>query len=124
MGSFEAHYNRWGIPFDFVWAKLSDNKTFTNFPGYTANPTAKEAILTPKVTYLVVDGERVKIKANGRAALLAFGREPQNYSAGRAQHQFRGIPELGRRYRGREYPGSIFPKDRSHDAGRCRRWGR
>jgi opacity protein-like surface antigen len=63
MGSFEASYNRWGLPFDFVYAKLGDNKTFTNYPGYSANPTAKEAFLTPKVTYLVVDGERVKIRA-------------------------------------------------------------
>jgi opacity protein-like surface antigen len=63
MGSFEAQYNRWGLPFDFVYAKLGDKKTFTNYPGYTANPTAKEAFLTPKVTYLVVDGERVKVRA-------------------------------------------------------------
>jgi hypothetical protein len=63
MGSFEAQYNRWGLPFDYVWAKLGDDKTFTNFPGYTANPTVKEGFLTPKVTYLVVDGQRMKIKA-------------------------------------------------------------
>jgi hypothetical protein len=63
MGSFEAEHGRWGIPFDFVWAKLGDNKTFTNFPGYTANPTAKEIFLTPKGTYLVLDGERIKVKA-------------------------------------------------------------
>jgi hypothetical protein len=63
MGSFEAQYNRWGLPVDYVYAKLGDNKTFTNFPGYTANPTAKESLITPKVTYLVVDGERIKIKA-------------------------------------------------------------
>ena len=63
MGSFEAQYNRWGLPFDYVWAKLGANKTSTNYPGYTANPTAKEGLLTPKVTYLVVDGQRMKIKA-------------------------------------------------------------
>jgi hypothetical protein len=37
-------------------------KRFTNFPGYSANPTVKEAILTPKVTYLFVDGKMVKIR--------------------------------------------------------------
>jgi opacity protein-like surface antigen len=63
MGSFEAQYNRWGFPVDYVWAKLGDNKTLTNFPGYTANPTVKEGFLTPKVTYLLVDGERIKIRA-------------------------------------------------------------
>jgi hypothetical protein len=62
MGSFEAQYNRWAIPFDFVYAKLDDNKTLTNFPGYSANPSVKEAILTPKVTYLFVDGKMVKIR--------------------------------------------------------------
>jgi hypothetical protein len=63
MGSFEADHGRWGVPFDYVWVKVGDNKTFTNFPGYTANPTAKEGILTPKVTYLVLDGKAIKIKA-------------------------------------------------------------
>jgi hypothetical protein len=63
MGSFEAHYNRWGIPFDYVYVKVDDNKTFVNLPGYTANPSLKESLLTPKVTYLVVDGQRLQIKA-------------------------------------------------------------
>jgi hypothetical protein len=63
MGSFEATYKRWGLPFDFVWAKLGDDKTFTNYPGYTANPRTTEAFLTPKVTYLVLDGQRLKVRA-------------------------------------------------------------
>jgi hypothetical protein len=45
-----------------VWARLGENKTFTNLPGYTAKPTVKEGFLTPKVTYLVFDGDRMKIK--------------------------------------------------------------
>jgi hypothetical protein len=43
MGSFEAQYDQRGISFDFVYAKLVDNKTFTNFPGYSANPTVKKS---------------------------------------------------------------------------------
>ena len=79
MGSFEAQYKRWGLPFDFVYAKLGDNKTFTNFPGYSANPTVKEAILTPKVTYLVMDGERMKIKATVARATGMWGRTSKSH---------------------------------------------
>ena len=49
MGSFEPSYNRWSLPFDFVWAKLSDKKALLNFPGYSAKATVKEGFLTPKV---------------------------------------------------------------------------
>jgi hypothetical protein len=73
MGSFEAQHNRWGLPFDYVWVKVGDNKTLTNFPGYTANPTAKEGILTPKVTYLAVDGERIKVKATVGLSFMMLG---------------------------------------------------
>ncbi len=63
MGAFEADYNRWGIPFDYLYVKVADNKTLTNFPGFTADPSAKESMITPKVTYLVLDSQRVQIKA-------------------------------------------------------------
>jgi hypothetical protein len=63
MGSFEAQYKRWSFPIDFVWAKLSDDKSFSNYPGYSAKATIKEGIFTPKVNYLVLDGKVVKIRA-------------------------------------------------------------
>ncbi len=63
MGSFEAQYKRWSVPFDFVWAKLSDDKAFIRLPGYSAKATVKEGIFSPKVNYLVLDGKMVKIRA-------------------------------------------------------------
>src|ERR1700722_1451657 len=63
MGSFEAQYKRWSVPFDFVWAKLSDDKSLIRLPGYSAKATIKEGIFTPKVNYLVLDGKMVKIRA-------------------------------------------------------------
>jgi len=62
MGSFEADHHRIGLPFDYVWAKLSDKTSFINFPGYTAKATVKEGFFTPKVTYAVVDGEKLKVR--------------------------------------------------------------
>src|SRR5277367_3183012 len=63
MGAFEADHNRIGLPFDYVWAKIQDKKSFIDFPGYSAKATVKEGFFTPKVTYLVVDGKMLKIRA-------------------------------------------------------------
>ncbi len=77
MGSFEPSYNRWSLPFDFVWAKLSDKKALLNFPGYSAKATVKEGFLTPKVNYLVVDGEMVKIRATAGVRYWHLGQNLQ-----------------------------------------------
>jgi hypothetical protein len=63
MGSFEPQYKRWSLPFDFVWAKLGDDKAFVHLPGYSAKATVKEGIFTQKVNYLVLNGKMVKIRA-------------------------------------------------------------
>jgi hypothetical protein len=63
MGSFEPQYKRWSLPLDFVWAKLSDTKTAIQFPDYSAKATIKEGIFTQKVTYLVLNGRMVKVRA-------------------------------------------------------------
>ncbi len=92
MGSFEAQYKRWSFPIDFVWAKLSDSKGLSNFPGYSAKATIKEGIFTPKVNYLVLDGKVVKIRATvGVRAwyesqnLQLTPPTPPNFSAGTSQ---------------------------------------
>jgi hypothetical protein len=92
MGSFEAQYKRWSLPFDFVWAKLSDDKTFIRLPGYSAKATVKEGIFTPKVNYLVVDGKMVKIRATAgvRAWYVSENLNltpptPPNFSRGASQ---------------------------------------
>jgi hypothetical protein len=63
MGAFEADYKRWGIPVDFIWAKLRDKHAFPNIPNYALQATVKQGILTPKVSYLVLDGRKAKVRA-------------------------------------------------------------
>jgi hypothetical protein len=73
MGAFEADHNHWGLPFDYVWAKISDNKAFPNLPGYSAKVTVKEGFFTPKATYLVLDGDRLKIRATAGLRIWHLG---------------------------------------------------
>jgi hypothetical protein len=77
MGAFEADHNRFGIPFDYVWAKLQDKKSFINLPGYSAKATIKEGFFTPKVTYLVVDGERLKVRGTTGIRIWHLGENLQ-----------------------------------------------
>jgi hypothetical protein len=92
MGSFEPQYKRWSFPFDFVWAKLSDDKAFIRLPGYSAKATVKQGIFSPKVNYLVLDGKMVKIRATAgvRAWYMSENLNlmpptPPNFSAGTSQ---------------------------------------
>jgi hypothetical protein len=73
MGSFEADHHRIGLPFDYVWANLSDKQSLVNFPGYSAKATVKEGFFTPKVTYLVVDGKMLKVRATGGMRIWHLG---------------------------------------------------
>ena len=77
MGAFEADHDRWGLPFDYVWAKIQDKKSFVNFPGYSAKATVKEGFFTPKVTYLVVDGKMLKIRATAGLRVWYLGENLQ-----------------------------------------------
>jgi hypothetical protein len=92
MGSFEGQYKRWAFPIDFVWAKLSDSRGLIDFPGYSAKATIKEGIFSPKVTYLVLDGKVVKIRATAGIRgwyesqnLQLTPPVPPNYSVGTSQ---------------------------------------
>ncbi len=92
MGSFEPQYKRWSLPVDFVWAKLSDDKSFIRLPGYTARATVKEGIFTQKVNYLVYDGKMFKIRAAAgvRGWYVSENLQlqppvPPNYSVGSSQ---------------------------------------
>ncbi|HEV7218739.1 MAG TPA: hypothetical protein VGN39_07680 [Terriglobales bacterium] len=73
MGNFEADHNRWGLPFDYVWVKLADDKALTNFPDSPAKATIKEGIFTPKVTYLIMNGEKVQIRATAGLRVWHLG---------------------------------------------------
>jgi hypothetical protein len=73
MGAFEADYKRWGLPFDYVWAKISDDRALLNVPGYSAKATVKEGFFTPKVTYLVLDDEKIKLRATAGMRIWHLG---------------------------------------------------
>ncbi len=77
MGAFEARYQSWSLPFDYVWVKLSDKDALVDFPGYSAKATVKEGVFTPKVNYLVLDGRMVKIKATTGLRYWHLGQDLQ-----------------------------------------------
>ena len=66
MVAVEPRYNRIVMPFDFMWMKLSDDKSLAIDPG-TGPPTIKlkvnQDILTQKIGYRVVDAEKFKVDA-------------------------------------------------------------
>jgi len=65
MGVVEARYNRVIMPLDFMWMKLSDDKSLPLSDAGVQSIKAKmtETMLTPKIGYRVVDGRKVKVDA-------------------------------------------------------------
>jgi hypothetical protein len=64
MGVLEARYNRVIMPVDFMWMKLSSNKSLPiddEVDYIRAKMT--ETMLTPKIGYRVVDGKKLKVDA-------------------------------------------------------------
>ncbi len=64
MGAAEVRYNRVIIPVDFIWMKLSDDKSLP-FGQQVTSVKAKmtQTLLTPKIGYRIADGKRVKVDA-------------------------------------------------------------
>jgi hypothetical protein len=75
MGAFEADHNRWGLPFDYIWVKVSDDKALVNLPNYSTKVTAKLGIFTPKATYLLVNNEKVQIRATAGLRVWHLGED-------------------------------------------------
>src|SRR5260370_4438077 len=65
MGIVEARYNRVLMPLDFMWMKLSDDKSLPVNDAGVQSIKAKmtETMVTPKIGYRVVDGKKVKVDA-------------------------------------------------------------
>ena len=64
MVAGEARKERFGFPVDFMWMKLSDDKSFPEspFPGATSiKVKVTQSVLTPKAAYRVADQEKLKI---------------------------------------------------------------
>jgi hypothetical protein len=65
MAGAEARYKKFGVPVDFMWMKLSDNKSLPFEQGPTSiKATVNQTLLAPKVSYRLVDGEMVKVDGN------------------------------------------------------------
>lgn len=64
MGFAEIRYNRLIVPVDFMWVKLSDNKGLPFDQGVdSVHVKINEDILTPKVGYRLVSGNKLKLDA-------------------------------------------------------------
>jgi hypothetical protein len=64
MAAVEPRYKRVLMPLDFIWLKLSDDKQLAFDAGATsADATVNQIILTQKIGYYLVDGERLKVDA-------------------------------------------------------------
>jgi hypothetical protein len=65
MGAAEPRYKKFGAPVDFLWMKLSDDKSLPFEVGpSSAKAKVTQTMLVPKVSYRLVDGEMVKIDGN------------------------------------------------------------
>lgn len=62
MGSAEARYDKVLFPMDMMWIRLRDDKAlpFPNLPATSANVTGNIFILTPKLGFRVINGEKFK----------------------------------------------------------------
>lgn len=65
MGVVEPRYKRFSMPIDFMWMKLSDDKGLAFDQGPTSvKIKVTETLLTPKVAYRIVNGEKIKVDGN------------------------------------------------------------
>jgi hypothetical protein len=65
MIAAEPRYKKFSAPVDFMWMKLSDDKALPFEIGPTsAKVKINEDLLTPKVAYRLVDGERIRVDGN------------------------------------------------------------
>ena len=64
MAAVEPRYNRIVMPFDFLWMKLSDQKSlpFDRF-ATSVKTEMTETLITQKIGYRFVDAEKVKVDA-------------------------------------------------------------
>ena len=76
MAGAEARYKKFGAPVDFLWLKLSDDKSVPferDLSSITIKATMNQTMLAPKVSYRFVDGEMVKVDGNFGIRYLHLG---------------------------------------------------
>jgi hypothetical protein len=75
MGLVEARYKRVVLPLDLMWVRLGDDNAlpFPNLMVEKAKIRADEFLLTPKVGFLLLDQERLKVAALAGFRYWYFG---------------------------------------------------
>jgi len=75
MGMVEARHRRILVPIDMMWIRLKADKALPFPPGFaqTANLTATEFILTPKLGLRLIDAEKFKVDALAGIRFWYFG---------------------------------------------------
>ena len=74
MAAGEARKDRFLIPVDFMWMKLSDDRALPQspFPGATSiKVKVTQSVFTPKAGYLLVDNEKLKVDGTLGSAVKA-----------------------------------------------------
>jgi hypothetical protein len=62
MVTVETRYNRFLMPVDFMWIKLSDDKALPFDEGATSvKAEFKQTVFTPGIGYRIVDADRIKV---------------------------------------------------------------
>jgi hypothetical protein len=61
MGAVIPTYNRFSAPVDYFWVRLKDSKAIPLDPNYSVSAKVTESIITPKVSYLMVNHPKIKV---------------------------------------------------------------
>jgi hypothetical protein len=61
MGAVIPSYNRFSAPVDYFWVRLKDSKAIPFDPTYSVSAKVTESIITPKVSYLMVNNPKIKV---------------------------------------------------------------
>jgi len=75
LGVFIPTYGRFSLPVDFMWMRLKDDKAIAFNPAYSAQATLNFAIVSPKVSYLLVNQPKVKIYGTAGPRIWHLGSE-------------------------------------------------
>ena len=121
MGAVEVRYNRVIIPVDFIWMKLSDDKSLL-FGQQATSIKAKmtETLLTPKIGYRNRRWKTSESGCTARSSLLALihGFHPAKKPGTR---NIIGFRQLGGCHCWWQNHGLSNAKNIHNDSGRCRR---
>ena len=111
MGVIEARYKRVVLPFDLMWVRLQADHAlpFPNLMATTAKLKGDEFILTPKIGFLLLDQEKLKIAALAGLRYWYFSENlrfvPSNLNLNFSRSQNWVDPVVGGRIQ-----GSLTPK--------------